>query len=295
VEFLRSAKTIAQQQGAIVPLQPRGTRTPIFGVGGHNGDVFCYRALARHLGDDQPLYGLQPPGLDGDSAPLERIEDLAAYFAAQIRAFHPDGPCILVGYCAGGTIAFELGRQLRREGREILFLGLFGAPYPTRYRRFSMLRADLEERAGRLLGHAEALALRSLREWPDYIAEWRRIRGAHQDEQRAAAADPGLVLRGKVERATVAAGARYRPGQFDGRLCLFLPSEDWVHSIDQPLRWQSVAPDSERYFGPQGCAINNILLEPYAATFADLFQQAARKRCGGASDVPLRSAMAGAR
>jgi NAD(P)-dependent dehydrogenase (short-subunit alcohol dehydrogenase family)/acyl carrier protein len=92
VEFLRSAKTIAQQQGAIVPLQPRGSRTPIFGVGGHNGDVFCYRALAQHLGDDQPLYGLQPPGLDGDSAPLERIEDLAAYFAAQIRAFRGGRP-----------------------------------------------------------------------------------------------------------------------------------------------------------------------------------------------------------
>ena len=281
VEFLRSAKTIAQQQGAIVPLQPRGSRTPIFGVGGHNGDVFCYRALAQHLGDDQPLYGLQPPGLDGDSAPLERIEDLAAYFAAQIRAFRPDGPYILVGYCAGGTIAFELGRQLRREGMAILFLALFGAPYPSRFRRLSMLRERLGQQAGRVLSHAEALASRSVRAWPEYFAERHRTRRAYRAEQRAAAADSGLVLRGKVERATVAAGRRYSPGQFDGRVCLFMPSEDWVHSIDEPLRWQSVAPDTEQYFGPQGSDINNMLLEPYAATFAELFQQAARKRCGG--------------
>ncbi|MGH8687988.1 MAG: hypothetical protein ACREVQ_09795, partial [Burkholderiales bacterium] len=61
LEFLRSVGTRAHQQRAIVPLQPLGERTPIFGVGGHNGDVFCYRALAHHLGRDQPLYGLQPP------------------------------------------------------------------------------------------------------------------------------------------------------------------------------------------------------------------------------------------
>jgi len=42
VEFLRSAESLAQQQRGIVPLQPRGTRAPVFGVPGHNGDVFCY-------------------------------------------------------------------------------------------------------------------------------------------------------------------------------------------------------------------------------------------------------------
>ena len=112
LEFLRSAKELAQQQRAIVPLQPHGTRTPMFGVAGHNGDVFCYRALVQHLGEDQPFFGLQPPGLDGRSEPLTRVEDLAAYFAAQIRTFHPNGPCIITGFCAGGGVAFELGRQL---------------------------------------------------------------------------------------------------------------------------------------------------------------------------------------
>ena len=111
-------QAVAHQQRAIVPLQPmirtEGTRTPIFAVPGHNGDVFCYRALARALGEDQPFYGLQPPGLDGESEPLTRIEDLAAYFAAQIRAFLPQGRCVVIaGFCAGGTVAFELAMPLR--------------------------------------------------------------------------------------------------------------------------------------------------------------------------------------
>jgi thioesterase domain-containing protein len=226
------------------------------------------------LGDDQPLYGLQPPGLDGDSAPLERVEDLAAYFAAQIRALHPDGPCIVAGYCAGGMIAFELGRQLRREGRAIPLLALFGAPYPSRFRRLPMLRERLEERAARVVRHTRALASLRIDEWPAYIAERRRNRAAQRAARLAAALDPGLVLRGKVERATVTAGRHYTPGRFDGRVCLFVPSKDWVRVVDEPLRWRSVAQVTEEYFGPAGCDFNNMLLEPHVATFADFFRSA---------------------
>ena len=83
------------------------------------------------------------------------------------------------------------------------------------------------------------------------------------------------MLRRKVERATVAAGRRYTPGPFDGRVCLFVPNRKWVHSIDEPLRWRLVAQDTAASYGPKGCSVHNMLHEPYVATFAALFQQAA--------------------
>ena len=46
ITFLGAARQLASQQRAIVPLESRGSRTPIFAVAGHNGDVFCYRALS---------------------------------------------------------------------------------------------------------------------------------------------------------------------------------------------------------------------------------------------------------
>jgi len=273
LEFLRSVGTLVQEQRAIVPLQPRGQCTPIFGVGGHNGDVFCYRALAQHLGDDQPLYGLQPPGLDGHSQPLASIEDLAAYFAGQIHAFRPNGPCIIAGYCAGGAIAFELGRQLVQQGMAVSFLALFGAPYPTRFRFLSLLQERVQQQVHRVVSHTRALTSPSSAGLRLYIAEKLRQRNALRAAESAAARDPVLVLRVKVERVTVAAWSRYTPSPYAGRVCLFVPFNDWVPSRDEPLRWRSVVPHAEVYVGPEGCDGDNMLREPYAAPFAELFRQ----------------------
>ena len=132
VDLLRSLESAGSQARAVVPLQPHGTRTPIFGVPGHNGDVFCYRTLARRLGNDQPFFGLQPPGSDGHAEPLRDTVELAAYFAEQLRLFRPEGPVILAGFCAGGAVAFELARQLQQGGTVVEFVAMFTAPYPGR-------------------------------------------------------------------------------------------------------------------------------------------------------------------
>jgi thioesterase domain-containing protein len=278
LEFLRSAGALAQQQRSIVPLQPRGTRTPVFAVPGHNGDVFCYRDLVQHLGDDQPFYGLQPPGLDGHSEPLARVEDLAAYFAAQIGAFRPTGPCIIAGFCVGGMVAFELARQLLQHGAAISTLALFGADYPASYRFLPQLRRRLVYEVERVVKHGRALASASSGDRRLYIAEKLRRRKARRDTAQTAAPDSLLILRTRVEHVTMTAARRYTPGHFAGRVSLFLPNREWVRSGDAPLRWRSVARDTEEYFGPVGCDDGDLMLrEPYAPAFAELFRQCREK------------------
>ena len=43
---------------ALVPIQPLGTKRPLFFVHVGSGQVLCYLELARYLGTDQPFYGL---------------------------------------------------------------------------------------------------------------------------------------------------------------------------------------------------------------------------------------------
>ena len=291
VEFLRSAESLAQQQRGIVPLQPRGTRAPVFGVPGHNGDVFCYRFLAQQLGDDQPFFGLQPPGANGHGELLTRVEDLAAYFATQIRAYRPNDAYVITGYCAGGTIAFELARQLLQQGATIRFVGLFTSPYSTAFRRLPQLGQRLASYAERLRTHARALATLPSRERRLYIRERLRDHKARRDAQSQTPPDPVQIQRAKVEAATVAAIRRYTPRYFDGRLSLFLPNKEWLHPRSPMLRWQRVARETERYVGPDGCPGDEMLLERYVARIADLFRSC-RGELGSERPTPRAAAIA---
>lgn len=275
--LLRAAQAVALQPQAVVPLQPRGSRTPVFAVPGHYGDVFGFRALALRLGEDQPFFGLQPPGLDGASAPMARVEDLAAYFAAQIQAAQPAGPLIIAGHCAGGAIAFELAQQLNRRGADVRLLVLLACPFPTHYGVLPQLKQAAVQQSKRIGRHARALALLSFAQARQYIAaKLRRLQG-ERDAEHAALADPVLARRALVSRAIVGAIRRYTPVAYAGRTSLILPNREWLRSGADPLRWRSVAPRAEYCFGPDDCDPELLLTEPEASAIAELFRQCAER------------------
>jgi thioesterase domain-containing protein len=265
VSFLRMADAACAQPSALVPLQERGTKPPVFGVPGHSGDVFCYRPLAKALGEDQPFFGLQPPGLDGRSEPLQRVEDLAAHFAAQIRLLYPRGPWIIAGYCSGGTVAFELARQLCAHEESAPFVALFGAPFPTFFRRQNLARAHISNRADRMRRRLRELATQSAAERLGYLA-W-RFRLA------MAAPDPVMRLRAKVQEASLDAVRRYEPRPFRGPVHQFLPSAAWAKPYVGAGQWRSVASRFDMSCGPAGCTHDDMLLETNVLPFAEQFRQ----------------------
>lgn len=281
VQFLCSAEALARQERAIVPLQPRGQRVPVFAVPGHNGNVFSFRFLAHQLGEDQPFFGLQPPGVDGECEPLTRVEELAAYFAPRIRAFRPDGPYTIAGHCAGGAIAFELARQLVQQGAAITFLALFSSPYPTWFRRMPQLLERFAHQAEWLGNHVRTLASLSNTERRLYItaklAERRRQRRARREAPEDPAPDPAMIQRAKVEAATLTALRRYIPRHFAGRVALFFPNSECLHGGNAMLRWRLVAGDCAEYCGPDGCGGDVMLHEPNVRMIAEQFERCARR------------------
>jgi len=125
-ELARVLRRDARPSGwsPLVAIQTAGSRPPFFCVHGAGGNVLIYRDLARRLGPEQPFYGLQAPGLDGSCPPLPRVEDMAALYAREIRKMQPYGPYFLGGYCLGGTIAFEVARQIQAQGERVALLAL---------------------------------------------------------------------------------------------------------------------------------------------------------------------------
>ena len=273
--FLRAAEAVARQQPAIVPLQPRGTRAPIYAVPGHPGDVFCFSDLVKRLGQDQPFYGLEPPGLHGRSEPMDRVEDIASYFADQIRAFQPSGPYIIAGYCSGGATAFELAHRLVQRGAAVPLLAMFGTPYPAMFRPLPRLAFSVRYWTGRvLLQMRETAKMPSFAARRRYLGERVRARLKAMNEVRVPASpDPVLARRARLSAAAITAARRYVPPCYAGRVCLYLPNKAWLRSGTAPLRWRSAAPKSEIYFGPDSCNGPLMLLEPDAPAFAKLLRE----------------------
>jgi thioesterase domain-containing protein len=276
IAFLREAQQLATQQRAIVPLEAAGTRTPIFAVAGHNGDVFAYRALAQHLGPDQPFFGLQPPGLEEGSEPLTRVEDMASYFAEQIRAFRPVGPMSIAGYCAGGAIAFELARELTNSGAGITNLLLFGAPYCKSYRPLQWKVVRARYFTSRSVTHARVLRTMPAAERARYLAE-----RARKLLPREEASDPVLIRRGAVEEATMAAVRTYSPEPSGSHIDFMIPCESSKRSSAHPLRWSRLAASSTVYVGPDDCNGDTMLRPQHAATFAAFVADAQQRHARG--------------
>jgi amino acid adenylation domain-containing protein len=111
--------------GSLVPIKPSGTKPPLYIVHGLGLTVMVFRGLAQHVDPEQPVFGIQARGLNGEEEPLYTIEEIAASYVEDIVAHNPQGPYCLAGYSLGGLIVFEMARQLRAMGREIKLLAVF--------------------------------------------------------------------------------------------------------------------------------------------------------------------------
>ncbi len=271
--FLRAGADSLDSSRSIVPIQPEGSGLPFFGVPGHNGDVFCFVRLVRHLRPGQRFYAFQPPGLDGRSQPLGRLEDLAARFVADLKAFQPEGPYLIGGYCMGGLIAFEVARQLVSGGAQVGLLALMGAASPRSYGFVGRLRRTAHawiERGGR---HLDALKGTDGGSRSAYLRE--KLRGV--SERRRAGhpetPDADSAPRMAVQTATVEAAHRYKAPRYQGRIELFLASEAVARERWRYRDWERFAGDGVRlHIGPDDSRTDTMLREPHVQHLAPPLQ-----------------------
>jgi thioesterase domain-containing protein len=117
----------------LVPAQPRGTRTPLFFVGGYQSPddtLLVLSQLIRNLGMDQPVFGFRPRWIEGHGDDYASVEEMAREYLDELRAVQPTGPYLLGGHCVGGIAALEVARLLQ-EGEEVRLMVCLDTERPT--------------------------------------------------------------------------------------------------------------------------------------------------------------------
>ena len=215
------------QWSALVPMQPAGSKPPLFCVHGVMGNVLFYAHLARRLGLDRPFYGLQAIGVDGRCDPLSSVEEMAAAYISEIKTVQPEGPYFLGGFCAGAYVALEMANQLRSQGSEVALLASFNTD--GNWKRVQTLRDGFRY-------HWRNLRRLQARKRPDYILSRLRFRRSRMTGVLRRAMCRLCVFAGAplpewlrdfhVEEVHRAATAKYRPGSYQGKVVYFQGSDD---------------------------------------------------------------------
>ena len=104
------------QTSCLVPIS-RGTGSKqLFLVHPAGGNVLCYYELAREMGSEYSVYGLQASGLSGKV--VDTVSDMARYYLEEISLPENINDLIFGGWSMGALIAFEMARQVtEKSGR----------------------------------------------------------------------------------------------------------------------------------------------------------------------------------
>jgi amino acid adenylation domain-containing protein len=251
-----------------------GCKRPLFFVHPISGSILCYTELARALGPDQPFYGLQARGLDGEQEPCTSIEEMAQRYLEALQRVQPDGPYLLGGWSLGGLIAFEIAQRLRTQGQGVALLalvdsrGYFSRPCLSDEDDTALMVSFAQELEGYF---AQSLSVSraniqhlQAKEQLLYVHEQASSKGLVSRET-----DPSLLQRlFHLFKANMQALSRYIPRTYPGRITLFLTAEPGVDLLDATGDWVSIASEGvERYVIPGNHF--TLVREPHVQCLSD--------------------------
>lgn len=246
----------------IVPLTTTGTRPPIFCIAPDH--VLHFTTLAKSLGPDQPLFGVQPPYPDGFRVQNLTVEHMAGIYADEISRVCPSGALHLIGFCGGGVIAYEVAQVLLSRGRDVGVLALFDTP--RQYDRLREHRIGTARYYARRAVHHPRVALDlSFSKGLSYLAhQILNIANSVTAKPGDNPDDPNEVTQETINAlaANRAAFASYQPKPYPREIELFLAADTFsIYRDDPRLGWRDLAAGGIRFHWVPG-GHNGFLREP---------------------------------
>jgi amino acid adenylation domain-containing protein len=246
VKALAEMIDLARPVSLVVPIRPRGGMAPLFVIHSY----LLYGVLPHVVEPNRPVYGLREVTDDQG----QTIQDRAAIYVKEILKVYPQGPLLLTGWCAAGSMTVEIARQLREIGHPVGLVALLDAEQPAyrplvRGKRLARLRA-------RMKFHFRRLRAGSTRQKIEYVRNalqhgWETMLESLFTRHRPLLMSLQRVLGFSVPQALfkntwARAGAlqNYVPARYPGRVILFRATDvPQLPESDETLGWKEIADD----------------------------------------------------
>lgn len=102
----------------------------IFFIHAGSGDAGVYTELCSRMDERFNCLGISIDRPEGYGPVNNTVEEIASAYLEKIILKQPEGPYYISGWCAGGTVAFEIVRLLEQNNRKVAFLGLIDSLAP---------------------------------------------------------------------------------------------------------------------------------------------------------------------
>lgn len=261
---------------AIAPIQPNGSKRPLFAIHVLGRGLNFYRPLASHLGQDQPVYGLAAQMSDQLDAPPNEVKALATHYIQQMQTVQPQGPYHLAGLSFGGTIAFEMAQQLQVQGQEVALLALLDTFAPSTVVRKSPMHSRFAAYFKRLSEMTLTQALNKLREeWLEQTLKYPALAEVYQwGYRRCDRPFPEAFQDILYARQNLDASSVYVPEIYRGRIVLMRARDQRISikfDADPRSGWSEVAAEGVKVHEIPGDH-TGMLQEPNVRVLAKAFQ-----------------------
>ncbi|MGB7606072.1 MAG: thioesterase domain-containing protein, partial [Lutisporaceae bacterium] len=104
----------------------------LFLIHAGNGEIEAYVELCNLLNEDYNCWAIRADRFSNYGPQNIRLEELAEYYLDKIRSCQSKGAYSIIGWCVGGTIAYEMVRQLEASGGEIEYFAMINSSAPQK-------------------------------------------------------------------------------------------------------------------------------------------------------------------
>lgn len=268
--------------------------------------------ISQLMGSRHAIFGIRVPwplawrkaATDNNVSALPTMEQLAAPYAAALRAHTGHLPCVLAGYSFAGLIAFESARQLRAQGVKVEMVILLDtrAKYPFAPRQIAWKKLQKDWKQPLDGGSRERIlsfGTRVIGSW--FVIQWMlatELRAMVRSLSNSVLRDPGQLTESTdeqgvrlrwslLERLYMNVGRAYTARQLNCRGVLFLGDlhdERPARELDGSLGWRGLFSGGFEIIEVPGDHIAIMRQEPYNSMLAEKLNDLLNRLSAGPTD-----------